>query len=157
MFSFILRFRILCAFLLTNQKLVFTQALAAQPIKCHFANPIAKKEIGGVRTRPFSHSVTACKQLWILLKCTRNFNLGKHNLKRFQDRFGRIITASKGAPFPTTVHVGCPQDRGVPTVVGIACNAYPQNFLCLKCLPTNLEILLHIRPTNDKNVNFFQP
>ena len=39
------------------------RALAAQPIKCHFANPIAKKEIGGVRTRPFSHSVTACKQL----------------------------------------------------------------------------------------------
>ena len=46
-------------FRLTNQKLVFPRTLAAQPIKCYFANPISRKEIGGARTRPFCHSVTA--------------------------------------------------------------------------------------------------
>ena len=41
---------ILCACRLTNQKLVFPRALAAQPIN---ANPISKKEIGGAWTRTF--------------------------------------------------------------------------------------------------------
>ena len=50
----------LCAFRLTNQKRVCPRALATQPIKSYFANPISKKEIGGARTRPFCHSVTAC-------------------------------------------------------------------------------------------------
>ena len=36
-------------FLLTNQKLAFLP----QPIKCYFANPISKKEIGGAWTRTF--------------------------------------------------------------------------------------------------------
>ena len=49
----------MCAFRLTNQKLVFPWALASQPIKCYFANPISKKEIGAARTRLFCHSVTA--------------------------------------------------------------------------------------------------
>ena len=46
------------------------------------------------------------------------------------------------------------KNRGGPIVVGIAYNAYPQNILCLKCLPTNFEILLHIKPKKIKIVNF---
>ena len=49
----------LCAFRLTNQKRVCPRALATQPIKSYFANPILKKEIGGARTRHFCHNVTA--------------------------------------------------------------------------------------------------
>ena len=47
--------------------------------------------------------------------------------------------------------------RGGPIVVGIAYNAYPQNILCLKCLPTIFEILLHINPKNSKNCQSFRP
>ena len=95
----------LCAFRLTNQKRVCPRALATQPIKSYFANPILKKEIGGARTRHLCHSVTAWEKpikfepkymkftwafSWIL---TENFvlmrriiqqNLTQNNLKKIR-------------------------------------------------------------------------
>ena len=92
---------------------------------------------------------------WHFFSSLLELNLSQNFLSGVSEIFLRIqsfyIFAASSKNF---VPLSMSAIRGGLIVKGIAYNAYPQNILCLKCVPTNFEILLHIKAKNSKIVSF---